>query len=95
MLQGDSSQLAPLPIPSLPWVDVSMDFIVSLPKTQRKNDSFFVVVHMFSKMAHFIVCNKTNDATHIVELQFKEVMRLPGIPRSTVSDFNTNLLSHF
>jgi len=57
-----------------------MDFILGLPKIQRNKDSIFVVVDMFSKMAHFIVYNKMNDATHIAELYLKEVMRLRGIP---------------
>jgi len=51
------------------------------------------VVDRFSKMAHLMACNKTNDATHIVELWFKEIMRLHGILSSIALDHNTKLLS--
>jgi len=46
--------LQPLTIPSGKWEDISIDFIIGLPKTAKGYDSIWVVVDRLTKSAHFI-----------------------------------------
>jgi hypothetical protein len=72
-----------------------MAFMLVFPRTKRGSDSIFVVVDIFSKIAHFIPCQKASDATHVSNLFFKEVMRLNEFPKSIVSDRDTKSVGHF
>ena len=87
--------LQPLPVPANPWDSVSMDFIVGLPPTSAGFNAILVVVDRLTKMAHLMPCKDTTTAEQFAELFFNNIVRLHGIPKSTISDRGSLFTSNF
>jgi hypothetical protein len=83
-----------LSIPETPWTSISMDFIVDLPKS-KSFDSVFVVVDYFTKMAHFVPCNKTIIGKETAQLFLENVYKYHGLPDDIISDRGMQFTSKF
>ena len=84
-----------LPVPDRFWQDVSLNFVLGLSKTIRKHDFIFVVVNYFSKMAHFLPCSKTSDASKISQIYFDGVVKLHSLLKTIVTDRDVKFMSYF
>ena len=93
--QRPSGLLQPLEIPNWKWEGISMDFVDGLPKSQRGNESIWVIVDRLTKSAHFIPVSVYRNADHLAKLYIREVVRLHGIPISIVSDRDSIFVSEF
>jgi hypothetical protein len=54
-----------------------------------------MVVHRFSKISHFISCQKIDDITNIANLFFREIVWLNGISRSIAYNCHFKFLIYF
>jgi len=71
-----------------------MDFVLCLPTI---SGSLFDLgcVHSFSKTPYFMWCRKTDNASHVAKLVFREVVRLHRLPRYIVPDKDVKFISYF
>ena len=87
--------LQPLSIPSWKWEDISMDFIVGLPKTSKGYDSIWVIVDRLTKSAHFLPVKTTHTAKQYAQLYMDRILSLHGIPKTIISDQGTQFIARF
>jgi hypothetical protein len=86
--------LQPMEIKWKPWRSISMDFITSLPLSNGC-DSIWVIVDMFTKMAHFIPLKvEGKKADDLIRIFAREYWRLHGVPSDIVSDRDSRFTGH-
>ena len=88
------SLLQPLPIPIAPFIDISMDFMENLPKSEGK-DVIMVIVDRFSKYAYYMALSHHYTAPTIARAFIDNVYKLHGTPASITSDRDPVFLSRF
>ena len=93
--QRPAGLLQPLKVPEWKWEEISMDFIVGLPRTQSGYDSIWVIVDRLTKVAHFIPVKESYRRAQLVELYMSRIVCLHGVPKIIVSDRGTQFTSRF
>ncbi|WVZ75897.1 hypothetical protein U9M48_023916 [Paspalum notatum var. saurae] len=93
--QRPTGLLQPLKIPKWKWEEISMDFIVGLPRTQKGYNSIWVVVDRLTKVAHFIPVNTTYLGARLAELYISRIVCLHGVPKRIISDRGSQFTSRF
>jgi hypothetical protein len=72
-----------------------MDFIVGLPRTQKGNDSIWVIVDRLTKVAHFLPVRTDYSVSRLAELYVDNILKLHGASRSIVSDRGPQFIAQF
>jgi hypothetical protein len=93
--QAPIGLLQPLPIPTRPWQQVSMDLITQLPRSKLGNDAIVVFVDKLTKMVHYAATTTTVTAPQLANIFMREVVRLHGVPESILSDRDPRFTAHF
>jgi hypothetical protein len=87
--------LQSLPIPTWKWEDISMDFIVGLPKAARGFDSIWVIIDRLTKTAHFLPVKTDHLVVVYAQLYIDRILSLHGVPKTVVSDRGPQFVSKF
>jgi hypothetical protein len=87
--------LQSLPIPTWKWEDISMDFIVGLPRTAKGFDSIWVIIDRLTNIAHFLPVKVKYPVIAYAELYIARILSLHGVPKTIVSDRGPQFVSKF
>ena len=88
------------PVPEDPWADITMDFVVKLPKsmdpaTRVLYDSIMVIVDKLVKYALMLPFKETWDASQLGFILLDRVVRDHGVPVSITSDRDKLFTSNY
>ncbi|GJX50320.1 putative reverse transcriptase domain-containing protein [Tanacetum coccineum] len=77
--QRPSGLLVQLEIPQRNWDNITMDFIMKLPKSSQGYDTIWVIVDSLTKSAILVPIRETDPMERLARMYMKEVVTRHGI----------------
>ncbi|GJR15555.1 putative reverse transcriptase domain-containing protein [Tanacetum coccineum] len=93
--QRPSGLLVQPKIPEWKWDNITMDFVMKLPKMSQGYDTIWVIVDRLTKSAIFTPMRETDPLDKLARLYLKEVVTRHGIPVSIICDRDPRFASNF
>ena len=93
--QRPAGPLQSLLIPQWKWENITMDFMIGLPKTFKNNDVVWMIVDRLTKSAHFLSFRVDVSIKRLANMYIDQIVRLHKISVSIVFDRDTRFVSQF
>ncbi|GKB75493.1 putative reverse transcriptase domain-containing protein [Tanacetum coccineum] len=93
--QRPSGLLVQPDIPQWKWDNITMDFVMKLPKSSQGYDTIWVIVDRLTKSAIFVPMRETDPMDKLARMYLKEVVTRHGIPLSIICDRDPRFASNF
>ncbi|GJU85024.1 reverse transcriptase domain-containing protein [Tanacetum coccineum] len=93
--QRPSGLLVQPEIPQWKWDNITMGFIIKLPKSSQGYDTIWVIVDRLTKSAIFVPMRETDPMKRLAKMYLKEVVMRHGIPVSIIYDRDPRFASNF
>ncbi|GJT34070.1 putative reverse transcriptase domain-containing protein [Tanacetum coccineum] len=84
--QRPSGLLVQPDIPQWKWDNITMDFVMKLPKSSQGYDTIWVIVDRLTKSTIFVPMRETDPLEKVARMYLKEVITRHGIPVSIICD---------
>ena len=81
-----AGELQPIELPEWKRDQITMDFVVDLPRIIEGYNAIWVVMDQLTKSAHFIMIKVTFSVERLTEIYMANIVRIHGVPISIIFD---------
>ncbi|GJX40807.1 putative reverse transcriptase domain-containing protein [Tanacetum coccineum] len=93
--QRPSGLLVQPDIPQWKWDNITIDFVMKLPKSSQGYDTIWVIIDRLTKFTIFMPMRETDPMDKLARMYLKEVVMKHGIPVSIICDRDPRFASNF